>query len=537
MPSPWIESWDQSGWRFQFHSLYSAGGTLIQQKTLKNLGRLADDGDHGVWAATGHRLLRFSATGQTLVDRIPLNLVITSLVADRTDQSVWVGGVLLLRHIDENGRTLQTTTLLKILRDLALFVVTPQENRPPVAVNDTASSQPNTAISVQVLINDSDPDGDTLKITAVTQGTNGKVTNTDTIVTYTPATGFRGTDTFTYTISDGHGHTATATVTVTVNQAPVITTMPPTSATVGQLYSYDVDATDPGDTLTFALDVAPAGMTINAVSGLIQWTPTGTQVGANNVTVRVRDVGGLFATQSFTVQVVGAPPANRPPVITTAPPTTGTVGQLYSYDVDATDPDAGNILTFSLTTAPTGMTINSVSGLFSRYRRRITWVPSDKVCARSRQGYPATQSFTVQVSPPGNRAPFFTSAPSTTATVGQLYSYDADASDPDAGDTLTFSLTVAPSGMTDQLKHRPDSMDSGRQPGRRQQCHRACKIRRGISPPRPLPSRSARRLLCRRSLHLIRRLRRPSAASIATIWMPPIPTPATRSPIPSTGRH
>ena len=89
--------------------------------------------------------------------------------------------MLLLRHIDENGRTLQTTTLLKILRDLALFVVTPQENRPPVAVNDTASSQPNTAISVQVLINDSDPDGDTLKITAVTQGTNGKVTNTDTM--------------------------------------------------------------------------------------------------------------------------------------------------------------------------------------------------------------------------------------------------------------------------------------------------------------------------------------------------------------------
>ncbi len=66
---------------------------------------------------------------------------------------------------------------------------------------------------------------------------------------------------------------------------------------------------------------------------------------------------------------------------------------------------------------------------------------------KTKQGYFATQSFTVQVSPPGNRPPFFTSAPSTTATVGQLYSYDADASDPDAGDTLTFSLTVAPSGM------------------------------------------------------------------------------------------
>ena len=419
--------------------LYSAAGMLIQQKTVKDLGRLADDGDHGVWAATGHRLLRLSATGQILVDRIPLNLVITSLVADRTDQSVWVGGVLLLRHIDESGRTLQTTTLLKILRDLALFVASPQENRPPVAVNDTATTHPNTAASVQVLANDSDPDGDTLKITAVTQGTNGKVTNTDTIVTYTPATGFRGTDSFTYTISDGHNHTATATVSVTVNQAPAITSTPPNSATVGQLYSYDVDATDPGDTLTFALDVAPAGMTINASSGLIQWTPSASQVGANNVTVRVRDVGGLFATQSFTIQVVAAPPANRPPVITTTPPTAGTVGQLYGYDVDAIDPDAGNTLTFSLTTAPTGMTINSSSG-------QIQWTPAAgqvgannvTVRVQDQGGLFATQSFTVQVSPPTNRSPFFTSAPSTTATVGQLYSYDADASDPDASDVFTF---------------------------------------------------------------------------------------------------
>ena len=74
---------------------------------------------------------------------------------------------------------------------------------------------------------------------------------------------------------------------------------------MGQLYSYDVDAIAPapGDVLTFTLPTAPAGMTINASTGLIQWTPTVAQVGNNPVTVRVANQGGLFVTQSFIVTV------------------------------------------------------------------------------------------------------------------------------------------------------------------------------------------------------------------------------------------
>ena len=77
------------------------------------------------------------------------------------------------------------------------------------------------------------------------------------------------------------------------NRPPVITSTPITTATVGQPYSYDVDAVDPdaGDTLTFSLTLAPTGMSINASSGVIQWTPAAGQVGANNVTVQVQDQG------------------------------------------------------------------------------------------------------------------------------------------------------------------------------------------------------------------------------------------------------
>ena len=86
-----------------------------------------------------------------------------------------------------------------------------------------------------------------------------------------------------------------------VNQAPVIASTPVTSAIKGQLYSYDVNATDPdGDTLTYSLTTKPSGMTINSSTGLISWTPTSN--GIFNVTVKVSD-GKLSDTQSFTITV------------------------------------------------------------------------------------------------------------------------------------------------------------------------------------------------------------------------------------------
>jgi large repetitive protein len=92
-------------------------------------------------------------------------------------------------------------------------------NDPPIANSDSASTLEATAVTVAVRANDTDPDGDSLTVTAVTQGANGSVV-IDAITgnpIYTPIAGFTGTDTFTYTISDGNGGTATASVNVAVN--------------------------------------------------------------------------------------------------------------------------------------------------------------------------------------------------------------------------------------------------------------------------------------------------------------------------------
>jgi PKD repeat protein len=95
-----------------------------------------------------------------------------------------------------------------------------QPNRAPVANNDSAQTAKNTAVTLNVLTNDSDPDGDALSVAAVGLALNGTVANNGGgSVTYTPSNGYSGTDSFSYTISDGHGHTASANVTITVSQS------------------------------------------------------------------------------------------------------------------------------------------------------------------------------------------------------------------------------------------------------------------------------------------------------------------------------
>ena len=98
-------------------------------------------------------------------------------------------------------------------------------NQAPVAANDSGFSvTQNSPISIAastLLANDTDPDGDALTITGVSNGANGTAsfnaqTNT---VTFTPNSGYTGPASFTYAISDGRGGTASASASLTVNAA------------------------------------------------------------------------------------------------------------------------------------------------------------------------------------------------------------------------------------------------------------------------------------------------------------------------------
>src|SRR5690606_553076 len=124
-----------------------------------------------------------------------------------TPSATAVGGIDSFGYSigDGNGGT-ASATITVIISNLP--------NQPPVAVDDTVVVNPVGATIIDVLANDSDPDGDPLSIVSVTAPSSGSATIIGNMVTYTAAVPFPGTATFDYTISDGQGGTATATVTV-----------------------------------------------------------------------------------------------------------------------------------------------------------------------------------------------------------------------------------------------------------------------------------------------------------------------------------
>jgi RHS repeat-associated protein len=331
-------------------------------------------------------------------------------------------------------------------KQIFLLSATPA-NRPP-AFQTTPPAEARVGSAYDYDADASDPDGDPLSY-ALRDAPAGMAVGAATgAITWTPQPDQVGTRTATLLARDGRGGEATQRLVIDVraaNRPPVITSTAPTTATIGAAYSYDVDATDPdGDTLAYALGSAPAGMTINAGTGLVAWTPADAQVGANSVTVRVTDGRGGQAVQTVTVTVAQA---NRPPVITSTAPATAVSGAAYSYDVDATDPD-GDTLGYALEAGPAGMTIRAVDGFIEWTPRTDQVGPAPvRVAVTDGRGGATAQSFLVTVGAPvANRPPRITSQPPLTAIEGQPYRYDVDAVDPDPGDTIRYQLGTAPSG-------------------------------------------------------------------------------------------
>lgn len=107
----------------------------------------------------------------------------------------------------------------------AFKILSVSNNRVPVAVDDLVSTKIDTAVTTNnVLLNDTDPDGDTLSVsTADTTSTKGGsvVNHNNGTFTYTPKTSFTGTDTFKYTVSDGKGGIDIGTVTISVKASSI----------------------------------------------------------------------------------------------------------------------------------------------------------------------------------------------------------------------------------------------------------------------------------------------------------------------------
>jgi hypothetical protein len=117
------------------------------------------------------------------------------------------------------GATHQPVTVVgafTMQRPVFAIAAPPTNNLAPLTLPDNAATPRGKAITINVLANDSDPNGDTLTITATSRPQFGDATTNGQTVTYTPNPTFAGQDSFSYFISDGHGNTTAGSVAVIV---------------------------------------------------------------------------------------------------------------------------------------------------------------------------------------------------------------------------------------------------------------------------------------------------------------------------------
>ncbi|MBQ9370568.1 MAG: fibro-slime domain-containing protein [Thermoguttaceae bacterium] len=227
-----------------------------------------------------------------------------------------------------------------------------------------------------------------------------------------------------------------------------IVSTPPDTASVGEVYRYDVQTINPSGTdLTFTLLSAPSGMGIHHELGTIVWRPTAADVGEYQAVVKVRNTKGEVATQAFTVTVEAA---NHAPVITTdSIPTPVLAASPYRAYIYAQDAD-NDALTFSLVNAPDGMTLDPTTGV-------LDWTPDAAligatvavgVVVTDARGKSASKTYNLAVvADLENDAPVITSTPRTRTRMELPYVYLIQAYDSN-GDRLTFSVAGTASDGT-----------------------------------------------------------------------------------------
>ncbi|MDR6982156.1 hypothetical protein J2X32_000764 [Rheinheimera pacifica] len=181
-------------------------------------------------------------------------------------------------------------------------------NQLPVAADDSYSVQWNQSHTLEVLQNDTDPDGDTLSINqAAAAFGNVSISDDGLTLLYTPAQDFIGTDTLSYGVSDGNNGSASATVTVAVyfNRPPVVTNA---TASTNDKTAIDIDvlanASDPdGDALVISSASAQNGTVTITAAQTLRYTPQAGFAGTDTISFTVTDNRGGSVNGTVTISI------------------------------------------------------------------------------------------------------------------------------------------------------------------------------------------------------------------------------------------
>jgi len=338
-------------------------------------------------------------------------------------------------------------------------------NDAPVAVNDSASTNEDNSVTISVLTNDSDVDGDPISVTGATATSGTVVINPDGSIIYTPFDDFNGTDSITYTISDGNGGTNSATVLVTVNSindGPVAsndaaTTIEDNSININALVNdNDVD----GDTLSIVATSSVSNGSLSFTATQITFTPANNFNG--NVTFNYTISDGLLESNAnITISIT---PDNDLPValndVASTEENNSVVVNVLNNDSDI---DVGDVLTVISASAANGnASINP--------DQTLTYTPNSSFSGSDTIGYTISDGNNGEASAVVNvtvvpLALTISGAPATSIFEGASYSFVPFTS-ASASASLIFSVTGLPgwanfNPATGEITGTPERADVG----------------------------------------------------------------------------
>ena len=253
----------------------------------------------------------------------------------------------------------------------------------PTANGQTVSVAFNAATAVTLTATDPDSPALGLTYTVATNPTHGMLTGTAPNLTYTPTTGYHGSDSFTFTASNGTNASSPATVTLNVATGTPTASGQTVNVAFNTAKAFNLSGGDPDVpplALTYAVGTGPSHGSLsgfNAGTGAVTYTPTTGYQGADSFTFTVSNGANTSTAATVTLNVAAGVPTASPQSVTTNENTAKAI------TLTGSDPDVPPLsLTYTIGTGP-------AHGMLSGTAPNLTYTPN--------AGYvgPDTFNFTV----------------------------------------------------------------------------------------------------------------------------------------------